>query len=77
LDLYEEQEQKDSNKMKPRCLVCRMGDDLQKVETLEILRGRITNGLQEGPLVRVPLCHKHKDEYPSVLAVMTGESGDK
>lgn len=61
--------------MKRQCLVCRMGDDMQKVEPIEVLIGVKTGWTERGgPRLRVPLCIKHKDVKPVLLEVMTGES---
>lgn len=52
---------------KRRCLVCRLGDDIQKVEAVEVINKN------EKLFIRVPLCNEHKAHAIDVLQVMTGE----
>ena len=62
--------------VKRRCLVCRMGDDVQKIEPLEVIAGtmNVLGDPDSMPAIRVPLCAMHKHVKPRVLQVYTGES---
>lgn len=60
--------------MKRQCLMCRLGDDIQKVEIVELLRGHFGRVDDDHLRVRVPLCSKHETTTLEVVHVLTRES---
>lgn len=59
--------------MKRHCLVCRLAGDLQKVEVVELVRGRVGQPAAEHLRVRIPLCSKHDTFTLETVAVLTRE----